>query len=457
MINTNIFREYDIRGHAERDLGPAVVERLGQALAAFYRKREKRSIGVGRDCRLSSPRIFEVLSAQLTAGGIEVVDLGVIPTPLAYFSVHQHHLEGVIQITGSHNPPEDNGLKLMCGKDTLFGDDIKEIRALALEPPIYAGPTYPARTLELLASYVDYIKSNVRPIAANIRIAIDAGSGAMGPTAVAVMRALGIDAIELLCEMDGHFPVHHPDPTQPENLELLRKTVSEHQCALGIAFDGDGDRLGVIDHKGDILWGDKLMILFARDVLAQKPGAAIIGEVKCSQTLYDDIAKHGGRPIIWKTGHSLIKKKMKEEHAALAGEMSGHIFFADRYFGYDDALYAALRLLEIVSQSGTDLVTLLADVPVTYATAELRVDCKEQDKFPLVSAVAEHFRKTHEVLEIDGARIKFKDGWGLVRASNTQAVLVTRFEATSPQARDAIQTEVGAVLSAAQAKLKTHT
>jgi phosphomannomutase/phosphoglucomutase len=293
-----------------------------------------------------------------------------------------------------------------------------------------------------LIAYTGFVRGNIRLARKDLRIAIDAGNGAGGPTAVAALRALGLEPIELLCTMDGHFPVHHPDPSQPENLELLRRTVLDNQLDLGIAYDGDADRIGVIDARGDTIWGDKLMVLFARAILARHPGAAIISEVKCSQTMYDDIAARGGRPIMWRTGHSLIKKKMKEEHALLAGEMSGHMFFADRFYGYDDAVYASLRLLEIVASATVPLHELLADVPVTYSTPELRVDCPDNVKFGLVERVLAHYRPTHRVIDVDGARIQFDNGWGLVRASNTQPVLVLRFEASTAEQLDAIRNEV---------------
>jgi phosphomannomutase/phosphoglucomutase len=299
---------------------------------------------------------------------------------------------------------------------------------------------------DCLPAYAGFVRGNIQLSRTNLKIAIDAGNGAGGPAATLAMRSVGIEPIELLCQMDGAFPVHHPDPSQPENLELLRRTVLEHGLDLGIAYDGDADRIGVIDARGETIWGDKLMILFSRAILARHPGAAIISEVKCSQTMYDDIAKHGGRPIMWRTGHSLIEKKMKEEHAMLAGEMSGHMFFADRFFGFDDAIYASLRLLEIVAEADAPLHELLADVPTTYATPELRVDCPDDVKFGLVREVLAHYKRTHEVIDVDGARIQFEGGWGLVRASNTQPVLVLRFEAESASRLDEIRHEVEATV-----------
>jgi phosphomannomutase/phosphoglucomutase len=295
------------------------------------------------------------------------------------------------------------------------------------------------------------MRGNVRLARTDIRFAVDAGNGAGGPLALAAMQAVGLSPIAMYCEMDGRFPNHHPDPSQLENVQPLVDMVRGRELELGIAYDGDADRIGVVDERGEVLWGDRLMILFARQILARHPGAPILGEVKCSQTLYDDIAKHGGRPIVWKTGHSLIKKKMKEERALLAGEMSGHVFFADRYFDYDDAIYATLRLLEIVAEAGTPLSSLLADVPTTYSTPELRVDCDDAVKFGVVERVLAHFRGKREVVDVDGARILFDGGWGLVRASNTQPALVTRFEADSDGRLDAIRREVEEVVEHAVA------
>ncbi|MBW2464432.1 MAG: phosphomannomutase/phosphoglucomutase, partial [Deltaproteobacteria bacterium] len=303
----------------------------------------------------------------------------------------------------------------------------------------------------IMPTYAGYMRGNVRVARKDMRFAIDAGNGAAGPTAVAAMKAAGLSPVTLLCEPDGEFPVHHPDPSLPENLALLRDKVLSDGLELGIAYDGDGDRIGVIDARGDVMWGDKLMVVYARALLRQRPGAAILGEVKCSQTMYDDIGKHGGRPIMWKTGHSLIKAKMKEESALLAGEMSGHVFFGDRYYGFDDAVYATLRLLEIVAASGQPLHELIADLPETHVTPELRVASTDDTKFAIVDRVLAHYRESHDVVDIDGARIRFDGGWGLVRASNTQPVLVMRFEAETAERRDEIRREVEEVVAQASA------
>jgi len=447
MLPNHIFREYDIRGVADRDMSDELVTDLGRAVGTFWKREGARRIALGRDCRLSSPRLHAALRVGLLESGLSIVEIGVVPTPMMYFTVFDLDLDGGLQITGSHNPPEDNGFKMMKGKASLFGQDIQTLRTMIEQRDFDAHPGGHIEKHDPLPSYTGFVRGNIRLARNDLRIAIDAGNGAGGPTAIAALRAVGLDPIELLCTMDGNFPVHHPDPSQPENLELLRKTVLDNQLDLGIAFDGDADRIGVIDAKGDTIWGDKLMVLFSRAILARHKGAAIISEVKCSQTLYDDIEKHGGRAIMWRTGHSLIKKKMKEEHALLAGEMSGHMFFADRFYGFDDAVYASLRLLEIVAESEVPLHAMLADVPPTFATPELRVDCDDDVKFGLVQQVLDYYSATHAIIGVDGARIQFEGGWGLVRASNTQPVLVLRFEADSEERLCQIRGEVEGVVA----------
>lgn len=399
-------------------------------------------MALGRDCRTSSPRIASALRQGLLEHGLTIVDIGMVPTPLMYFSVHHQGLDGGVQITGSHNPPGDNGFKIMAGDKTLSGEEIQALRDLIERQDFSRHPGGRVEEIDPLPAYVGFVRGNVRLARTDLRLAIDAGNGAAGPVALAALRAVGLDPIPLLCEADGTFPVHHPDPSEPHNLELLRRTVLERGLDLGIAYDGDGDRIGVIDARGETLYGDRLLIVLARAVLAERPGAAILGEVKCSQVLYDDIARHGGRPILWKTGHSLIKKKMREERALLAGEMSGHVFFADRFYGFDDAVYATLRLLEILARSDEPLHELLADVPPTVSTPEIRVDCPDELKFAVVERVKQELSETHEVITVDGARVLFEGGWGLVRASNTQPVLVLRFEADSEARLASIRAEV---------------
>ncbi len=452
-MNPLIFREYDIRGVADCDLTDDVVADIGRAYGTFLVRRGKQRIVIGRDCRLSSPRLHAALTTGLLSTGVSLVDVGVVPTPMVYFAVFHLDTDGGVQITGSHNPPGDNGFKMMCGKGTLAGDDIRELRELIDQRDfaVAADGENAVERFDALPAYASYMKGNIRLARTNIRFAIDAGNGAGGPAALAAMRAVGLEPAAMYCDMDGAFPNHHPDPSLPENVEELCERVRRDGLELGIAYDGDADRIGLVDNLGNIVYGDKLLILFSRQILKRHPGAPILGEVKCSQTLYDDIAKQGGRPIVWKTGHSLIKKKMKEEQALLAGEMSGHMFFADRYYGYDDAIYASLRVLEIVAESGMTLNELLSDVPQTFSTPELRVDCADEVKFGVVERVLAHYRASHEVLDVDGARVKFAGGWGLVRASNTQPALVLRFEADTAARLADIRAEVEAVVRSAGA------
>jgi phosphomannomutase/phosphoglucomutase len=339
---------------------------------------------------------------------------------------------------------------MMAGTATLSGEEVRGLRTLIEARDFHTAPGGRVEELDPLPSYVGFVRGNVTLARTDLKVAVDAGNGAAGPTAVSALRAVGLDVEALLCEPDGRFPVHHPDPSEPENLELLRRTVLEKGLDVGIALDGDGDRLGVIDARGEVLYGDRLLILLARHLLAERPGAAILGEVKCSQTLYDDVAARGGRPILWKTGHSLIKKKMREEQALLAGEMSGHVFFADRFYGFDDAVYATLRLLEILAATDRPLHERLADVPRTFSTPEIRVRCADEAKFDVVERVQARFAPTHEVITVDGARILFDGGWGLVRASNTQPVLVLRFEADSEARLAAIRETVERAVEAAR-------
>ncbi|MFO0624727.1 MAG: phosphomannomutase/phosphoglucomutase [Polyangiales bacterium] len=452
-MNPQIFREYDIRGNADRDLSDEVARDLGRALGTVMAERGLRRIMVGRDCRLSSRRLRNALVEGLLETGRHVVKIEVGPTPLLYFAVNHLDADGGIMVTGSHNPPEDNGFKMLLGKGTIHGDDIRALRERIEARNFVTLPGGHVERAEVGPRYVSWMTGNISLARTDVKFVLDAGNGAGGPLALAAMRALGLNPDPLYCEMDGRFPNHHPDPTLPENVAALVARVRETGAEVGIAFDGDADRIGAVDPKGEIIWGDKLLVAFARSVLARHPGAAVLGEVKCSQTLYDDIAAHGGRPIMWKTGHSLIKAKMKEEHALLAGEMSGHLFFADRYFGFDDAVYAALRLLEIVAASPVSLTEMLADLPPTFVTPEIRVPCPDEVKFQVVEAILAHYRPTHPVADVDGARVNFGDGWGLVRASNTQAVLVLRFEATTEARRDALRAEVEALVAAARARL----
>jgi phosphomannomutase/phosphoglucomutase len=437
-MNPNIFREYDIRGKAPNDLNHETVHQLGLSFGTYYRKQGAKKISLGRDCRLSSPQIREALLKGLLESGLNVVDVGMIPTPLLYFSLFYLDVDGGVQITGSHNPPEYNGFKICLGKTSVYGEEIQKLRGIGESGKFHRGKGRLEET-DILGPYLDYLKKNIQAGDVKRKVVVDAGNGVAGMVAPDVYTSMGVEVERLFCDPDGRFPNHHPDPTIPENLTALTAAISEHSADLGIGFDGDGDRIGVVDHEGQIIWGDRLMIVFSRDLLKQNPGARIIGEVKCSQVLYDDIAKHGGEPIMWKTGHSLIKSKMKEEGAIFAGEMSGHIFFADRYFGYDDAIYAGARLLEILTRGGTSIKELLADVPEMPSTPEIRLDCPDEKKFQVVAALTEMFKKEYQVIEVDGARVLFERGWGLIRASNTQPVLVLRFEAQDENSLEEIR------------------
>ncbi|HMG33513.1 MAG TPA: phosphomannomutase/phosphoglucomutase [Blastocatellia bacterium] len=440
-MNEHIFREYDIRGVVDRDLTDDTVYDLARAIGSFYRRHNVNSVSLGRDARESSPRFGSIFTRGLTETGCEVIDVGMVPTPVLYYTLFNLPVEGGVMITGSHNPADNNGFKICFRKSTIFGSQIEEIKAFALNKQFEKGSA-PSREQEVVNPYSDYIANNVKAGKRPLKVVVDAGNGMGGFIAAPLYRSMGFDVVELFCEPDSRFPNHHPDPTVVENMADAIAAVDQHRADLGIAFDGDADRIGVVDERGNIIWGDQLMVLFARSILKQTPGATFIAEVKCSQTLFDDIRAHGGNPIMWKVGHSLIKAKMKETGAAMAGEMSGHLFFADRYFGYDDAIYAGARLLEILSNTDAPLSSLLSDLPKTINTPEIRIDCADDRKFDVVAALTQRFKETNEVVDIDGARVLFEHGWGLVRASNTQPVLVMRFEADSQPALDAIRKEM---------------
>ncbi len=439
-MNPNIFREYDIRGVVDKDLTDEIVRLIGLSFATCLSRLSKRRAVVGRDGRLSSPRFRDPLVQGMTEGGLEVIDIGVCPTPVFYFSLFHLEQEGGIMITGSHNPPEFNGFKVCVGRETLYGEKIQDLRR-TIEAGKFASGKGSVSQREIIPEYQEFLVNNLR-LKRKVTVVIDSGNGTAGAVAPTILRKLGCEVIELYSEVDGRFPNHHPDPTVPEYLKDLIAAVKETGAEVGLGYDGDADRIGAVDHLGNIIWGDQLMILFSREVLSRHPGATIVSEVKCSQNLYDDIARHGGRGIMGQAGHSLLKKRMREERALLGGEMSGHIFFADRYFGYDDAIYASCRLLEILSQSKKKILDLLSDVEKTFNTPEIRVDCPDEKKFAIVERVKESFRKDHPIVDVDGVRVIFPDGWGLVRASNTQPVLVLRFEAKSPERLQEIRTLV---------------
>ena len=429
-MNRTIFREYDIRGVAERDLSDAAVQDIGRAFGSRLARRGRKTITLGRDCRLSSDRLRDAMAQGLQEAGIDVVDIGIVPTPVLYFSIHQWKTDGGVMITGSHNPAEYNGFKLCDGPEALHGPEIQQIADIVDRRQFERGAGR-MTSRDAIDAYKTMLVGRFA-LPRGVRVVVDCGNGTASLVAADVMERLGCRVSQLFCDMDGRFPNHHPDPTVETNLRDLVGRVTREGAELGIAFDVDADRIGVIDDQARVIWGDRLLILYARDILNRQPGATIISEVKCSQTLYDDIARHGGRAIMWKTGHSLIKAKMKEEGAAAAGEMSGHMFFADRYFGYDDAIYAACRLLEIIAGSERSLSQMLSDLPRTYSTPEIRLDTEENKKFRIVEEATRYFSAQYETITVDGVRILFEDGtWGLVRASNTQPVLVLRFEAAT--------------------------
>ena len=452
MLKSTIFREYDIRGVADEELLSPDIELLGQALGTYLQRNAGGRISLGRDTRLSSPRLHEAMLRGLMASGCEVTDLGVVPTPVLYYSCFHLKGDGGVMITGSHNPPEFNGFKTVCGESTIHGAAIQELLRMIQAGDLAHGAGS-VREYDAVTPYVEEVAGQFQ-FPRKIRVVVDAGNGTGGPVMHRLLEKLNVDGTEMFFEMDGHFPNHHPDPTVPKNLEALVAKVKETHADLGIAFDGDTDRIGAVDDRGTIIYGDQLMIIYGREILSRKPGATFIGEVKCSQLMYDDLASRGANAIMWKTGHSLIKAKMKETKAELAGEMSGHMFFADRYYGYDDALYAACRLMEIVSRSGKPLSAQLADIPETVATPEIRFDCPDELKFRVVQLAADVLKSRHKTLDVDGVRVLFRQGWGLVRASNTQPVLVMRFEATTPELLSQYRQEVELVVEGALSRAR---
>ena len=430
-MNSEIFREYDIRGITGKDITPQDVILIGKGVGTYLIRHGCQKISVGRDCRISSDLFSEKLIEGLLSTGCHVTDIGVCPTPILYFSIQHFNLQGGVMVTASHNPPEYNGFKLCRNSDSIHGKELQKVADI-IRSGDFIQSSGAISTADALSPYSDYILNNIT-ISKPLKVGIDAGNGTAGVVAVPIIKQLNCQVFDLYCDMDGRFPNHEADPTVLGNMKDLIRLVKDHHLDIGIGYDGDGDRIGIVDDQGHIIYGDKLIIIFAREILSRKPGATFISEVKCSKTLYDDIEKHGGRAIMWKTGHSIIKAKMKQEKAELAGEMSGHMFFSDRYLGYDDAVYASCRLLEILANTGKSLSELLSDVPETFTTPEIRVDCPDDQKFKIVAELTDYFRKHYPVIDIDGARVLFDDGWGLVRASNTQPALVLRFEAISPE------------------------
>ena len=440
MIAGSIFKAYDIRGVVDKTLTLDAVRQIGQAIATLARERGDRQAVVGRDGRLSGPGLLAALAQGLQAGGLDVIDLGEVATPMVYFAVHELQTGTGVMVTGSHNPPEYNGLKMVVGNEAIYGATIQALRQ-HIESGQLAQGTGSYRQENIAQRYLQRIVGDIQ-LARPMKLAIDCGNGVPGAYAPALFRALGCEVTELFCEVDGRFPNHHPDPAQLENLQDLMRCLRETDNELGFAFDGDGDRLGVVTKDGKVIFPDRQMMLFARDVLSRQPGAEIIYDVKCSRLLGDDIRRAGGRALMWKTGHSLVKAKLKETGAPLAGEMSGHIFFKERWYGFDDGLYAGARLLEIVSRA-PDANAVLNALPNSAATPELHLHCAEGENHALIERLQREvaFPQAREVVTIDGVRAEYADGFGLARASNTTPVVVLRFEADHAQALARIQQE----------------
>lgn len=437
MINKNIFREYDVRGIADTDLSDEFAELLGQAFGSRIRQENGKTVVMGRDVRESSPRLAAALARGMSRAGLDVTDLGIIPTPGVYYAVAILEADGGVVVTGSHNPIEYNGFKMQVGRASLHGDEIRALLTRIETKDFVEGTgTVSARSIQ--NEYEQMIVQKCRPARA-LKVVLDAGNGVAGPTALSVFTKLGHDVTALYCEPDGRFPNHQPDPTVEAYMEDLKAKVLEVGADLGCGYDGDGDRIGIVDGKGRLLYGDQLLGLFTREVLERKPGSKVVFDVKCSQGLEEDIRAHGGEPIMWKTGHSLTKAKMKEEGAPLAGEMSGHMFFVDDFYGHDDAVYASARFVAAQSRSGKSVADQVDSMPQYLNSPELRIECPDDRKFDIVEKLQAHFRKNHEVSEIDGARVLFEDGWGLVRASNTQPALALRFEARTEAGLAAVE------------------
>lgn len=451
--NPTIYREYDIRGIAGVDFDEAFVEALGRALGTKLRSQRIGRIAVSRDCRTTSPAYHKVIKAALRSTGVDVIDIGQCPTPLLYFAVHHLDLLAGVQITGSHNPADYNGFKICIGKTTIYGEQIQELRRI-VDKGVFERGDGREEAYPIIPAYQGFLEEQFARTGDGIRVVVDSGNGTGGPVGPAIYRAMGCEVVELYSEPDGRFPNHHPDPTVEANMADLIGAVRKTGAHLGIAYDGDADRIGAVDENGRIIWGDEMMVAFSRSILRDHPGATIVSEVKCSQRLYDDIERHGGNAIMWKVGHSLLKAKMKETGALLAGEMSGHVFFADRYFGYDDAVYAGARLIEILAKSGKKLSSMLADLPGTVFTPELRVDCPDEIKFQLADQARDRFRDLgYDLIDVDGVRIRFDKGWGLIRASNTQPALVMRFEASDQGVLDQYRRIVEGELDSLKARL----
>jgi len=444
-VPAEIFRTYDIRGIVGSTLTPAIVHDIGRALGSLARERGAPTFAIGRDGRLSGPELAGALADGLNAAGADVIDIGMAPTPVTYFAAHHLGCGSCVAVTGSHNPPDYNGLKMVVGGDTLYGDEIQDLRKRIESSQLSSGKGKRSAA-NVLDAYVKRITSDVK-LARKMHIAVDCGNGVAGMLAPQLYRALGCEVEELYCEVDGRFPNHHPDPSVPKNLQDLISTLKASSCELGFAFDGDGDRLGLVTKDGEIIFADRQLMLLAKDVLSRNPGAQIIYDVKSTRLLEPWIARHGGRPLIWKTGHSLIKAKLKETGALLAGEMSGHTFFKERWYGFDDALYGGARLLEILSREA-DPNRTLKSLPNAPSTPELHWSLAEGEPHALVAKLqaSRPFPGAERVLTIDGVRVEYADGFGLARASNTTPVIVLRFEADTTAALERIKKDFRAAL-----------
>lgn len=431
QVNPNIFREYDIRGVADRDLTDQTVTMLGRAFGTTVRRKGLTEVLVGMDNRYSSPRLKKALSSGLLSSGCNVIDIGMLVTPIFYYARVKYGIEAGVMITGSHNPSEDNGFKIALGPATIHGAEIQALRKLIEEEDFTSGQGN-VSSRNPVPDYLAMIKEKIALGPGKLKVAVDCGNGTASYFAVDIIKSLGCEVLPIYCEPDPEFPNHHPDPVKRKNLQDLIKLVLEEKADVGVAYDGDADRIGVVDDSGEVIWGDQYMAVMWPEILAKHPGAQAIIEVKCSQALVDEVERLGGRPVFYKTGHSLIKAKMKELDAPFTGEMSGHMFFADEYYGYDDAYYATGRLLRMLSHSGRPLSALVKKLPKYYSTAETRIPCPDEVKFEVVKRLQEYFRDLYDVIDVDGVRVQFGDGWGLVRSSNTQPVLVARCEAKTP-------------------------
>lgn len=436
-ISREVFRTYDIRGVVDTDFDEEWVERLGQACGTYFLQHGSKTAVVGFDARHSSPGYATALSKGICSTGVDVITVGQVSSPAFYWAVTTFGKTAGVMITASHNPSEYNGFKVWQGVSTIHSEEVQAVFEV-MEKGAFSTGNGSVRHEDILDDYLKELVAGVT-IARPVKVVVDGGNGVGGNLTADALEAAGAEVVRIFCDPDGDFPNHHPDPVVEKNMVLLQEAVLKENADLGIGLDGDGDRIGVVTEKGELLFGDQLVAIYARDILQDFPGASIIGEVKCSHLMYEDIKAHGGNPVMWKTGHSLIKARMREIDAKFAGEMSGHMFFADRYYGFDDATYAALRIVEIVSKSDQTMSDHLKDWPTTYSTPEIRVDCPEALKAEVVHKAVEYFSSKFDAIDIDGVRAVFPDGWGLLRASNTQPVLVLRFEAETPERRDEIK------------------